>query len=655
MTSTAMVMRDTDVAVTSSIHSATSLNPLGLQQSLGTTFTERADDVRAFVASAWKGAEETETGLDPSWSYLRSNGYKIAFSHSLNCFMGGLISVNLLVMCFEVNDKAQSRVEGKTENPVYWQLELMFVTVYVFEVMLGIFALHLDYFRSVWRAVDFALVMVSAVDLIISKHGLVLPSVQLVRILRIVRISRAVRIMMRFPELRSIVRGFISAVMTMVWGFSMIVLLLLLFALLSVELIHDNLDTIDFADGNWCAEAFSSVWKTFLMLFQGLVAGDSWGQCTLPVIVAQPAMFIVFASVLVCVQLGLTNLILSTIVDSATVSREKDQQFAMAKRRKEEEECIEKLLDWVRILDTDRSGEISFDELVQGYEANPAIRTVLKMLDIDRDDLLELFCLMDTDNSERVSYKEFVDCIRKSENQDMRVQMMFMKLQLTDIATALTKELRMLVKVVREESRQAQDHTSTCKVTSQAQLVVAQWNDRGLSDTVDFGMDSGVIDKNGSTSASSVGDGSAIRGTETDCKVPPFEDEVAPELVRILGTSTPTMHTIRPFFPIETLRNSTSECPNTLESDSGDESVMLRVSASSPSNWHRDCCRADSNDSDHHVGVVRDSSPLYFSPSWRGTSIDDARCKAKGNDASLHESSHAPVLGSAGCHGVTTI
>eukprot|EP00971_Amphidinium_carterae_P015120 298670-Amphidinium_carterae.1 len=44
--------------------------------------------------------------------------------------------------------------------------------------------------------------------------------------------------------------------------------------------------------------------KATLIFFQTMVAGDSWGHCTISIINKHPATFLVFASALISVQLG---------------------------------------------------------------------------------------------------------------------------------------------------------------------------------------------------------------------------------------------------------------------------------------------------------------------------------------------------------------
>eukprot|EP00927_Polykrikos_kofoidii_P023899 TRINITY_DN21854_c0_g1_i1.p1 TRINITY_DN21854_c0_g1~~TRINITY_DN21854_c0_g1_i1.p1 ORF type:complete len:685 (-),score=104.97 TRINITY_DN21854_c0_g1_i1:26-2044(-) len=402
---------------------------------LSSRASQKVNHIRQTVAASWEAFEPDVPNA--TWDWPRHVAYRISFHPYFNGYMGLLIIGNLIMMCFEVEDTSHARMEGREPDQLFWKLDVAFVATYVLEIGLRVYVQRCNYFRCPCQVFDFALVVLSLSDFIISRFHLELPNFPLLRIVRIARLSRAVRIMVRFPELHNIIKGFVSAMMAMIWGFAMIVLLLLIFAVVSVEMLHDKQHTIEFEDGSWCREAFVSVWKVFLMFFQNLVAGDSWGKCAIPVILAQPGMFVIFAAALVCVQLGFTNLILSSIVESAATCRQEDLQLSAARRKKEEFACVQRLSEWTRLMDTDGSGEITIEEFLEGYDSIPAVKILLQVLDIERDDLSQLFCLMDKDGSGKLSYEEFMNCIKKAEAQDLRVQMMVLKLQVSDIARML--------------------------------------------------------------------------------------------------------------------------------------------------------------------------------------------------------------------------
>merc|ERR1719498_2136258 len=113
----------------------------------------------------------------------------------------------------------------------------------------------------------------------------------------------------------------------MFWGFVMIIVLLCLFSVLCVEVVHPISLRIH-KDNEYCIHAFATVWHCMLMFFQTLVAGDSWGRCTLPIIKEDWWAFLIFSAAVISVQLGFMNLILAVIVERAAEAKEEDEEAA---------------------------------------------------------------------------------------------------------------------------------------------------------------------------------------------------------------------------------------------------------------------------------------------------------------------------------------
>eukprot|EP00927_Polykrikos_kofoidii_P081724 TRINITY_DN794_c0_g1_i1.p1 TRINITY_DN794_c0_g1~~TRINITY_DN794_c0_g1_i1.p1 ORF type:complete len:623 (-),score=83.40 TRINITY_DN794_c0_g1_i1:157-1986(-) len=403
--------------------------------------------------------------IDPNWGFVR-RAIHMAVSHeTFKGCISFLIIAHIATMSIEVEHLAASHMSRMPPNPVFRRLELFFQVSYTAEISMRIFVQRWDYFRIRWQLVDFTIVMLAWVDLALClMFDFAVPNAHVLRILRIVRILRAVRLMARFPELNCMIRGFASAVKSMFWGFLMIVLLLLAFAIVSVELLYDKAGDVGFDEDSWCADVITSVWKTFLMFFQGLVAGDSWGACTLPVIVWQPGMFVIFSGALVCVQLGFTNLILSSIVDCAQKNRDEDVKVLAQRKRQQVEESIQKLQDIISSIDSDKSGDITIEEWLAGYDNRDEMKLHMNMFDLDRMDLVQLFTWMDADRSGTLSYNEFIRFISKSETQDLRVQMMILKLQMSNVSRTVTEEMSSLVNMMSEIV--GIDRTSGCSLRS---------------------------------------------------------------------------------------------------------------------------------------------------------------------------------------------
>merc|ERR1712151_1474807 len=129
------------------------------------------------------------------------------------------------------------------------------------------------------------------------------------------------------------VSGLVSTLKAIVWAFFLIFGLLILWAIMSVELLGPlNRDVTD--SGYYekvgcerCPRAFSTVWNTVLTYYQMYVCGDSWGELALPMIEQYPVSLVVFSGITFTVVLGLMNLVLAVIVDVAVKAQNNDAEL----------------------------------------------------------------------------------------------------------------------------------------------------------------------------------------------------------------------------------------------------------------------------------------------------------------------------------------
>eukprot|EP00931_Biecheleriopsis_adriatica_P094949 TRINITY_DN6857_c1_g1_i1.p1 TRINITY_DN6857_c1_g1~~TRINITY_DN6857_c1_g1_i1.p1 ORF type:complete len:415 (-),score=58.38 TRINITY_DN6857_c1_g1_i1:38-1192(-) len=218
----------------------------------------------------------------------------------------------------------------------------------------------------------------------------------------------------------------------MLWGFVLIAIMLLIWSVLAVELVYETAQ-IAHEQNSKCHEVFGSIPSAFMWFFQSMVAGDSFGACAIPIINEQPWSLIIFASALITIQLGFTNLILAVIVERASESREANIQDKAKQIQLEKEQAAVSFADMCSDMDLDSSGKISLTELTSAFEQIPEFRACLISLGIDQIKLKKLFGLVDTDGSGDISFEELADFMHSSQKDDLKQQMMVLSLRVEDI------------------------------------------------------------------------------------------------------------------------------------------------------------------------------------------------------------------------------
>jgi len=221
----------------------------------------------------------------------------------------------------------------------------------------------------------------------------------------------------------------------------LMVAMLIVFAIVAVELLQTQNKKMYIDQGleeDDCFEALSSVARATILFFQTLVVSDAWGKCTLPLILNHPIYSIpILCGAFVVIQFGVTNLILSVVVQAADRECEADREMKMKEQKKMQVKAAKRIGQLFAGMDTDENGELTVHELMEGYDEDPRVRHAFEQLGVHRDDVEDCFHLMDIDNSGSLSAMEFSSNLHKAEVLDLRMQMMMLKLQLSKIANAV--------------------------------------------------------------------------------------------------------------------------------------------------------------------------------------------------------------------------
>jgi len=384
------------------------------------------------------------------WHPVRRRAARFLDHRFFDAAIGIVISLNVVAMIVETNANAeciQSSCAASTGVDEFFIINMIFLFLYTIETTLRLYVHRFTFWCNFWNLLDFFVVAIGYIDLLSlfqSDTKSSLPDPKTLKIFRMLRMARVLRFIGLFPALQGIVRGFACAMMAMFWGVVTISALLLMFSILAVELVYPYSKDMTFVNP-WCQDAFGSVQSALIYFFQTVLVGDSWGECVVPL--AQNHHWFVFAFfsiAFVSVQLGLMNLILTAIVDEANYAHECDTEARCREMKQTEMKLIQQLGPIFRSIDADQSGSLSLQELLEAFDTNSRLQKILKLLNIDRLALADLFVLMDADSSGSINYEEFVTTMHDAQVQDSRVQMMKIKLQNSYTAFAvrnLTKDL----------------------------------------------------------------------------------------------------------------------------------------------------------------------------------------------------------------------
>jgi len=291
-------------------------------------------------------------------------------------------------------------------NPMFRVLDTTFLFMYILELMLR-FTAH-GIFRALnnsWVRFDACLVLFGSVDFVAfltTSNSGQLKQLLLFRILRCAKIVRVFRLMANFRVLWLLTQGLLHSIPTLLWTFVIISLLIYMYSILAMELIQPD-TRLGASYNDVVEEQFSSLPYCALTLLQGLTL-DSVGSIYRPLILGKPVLVLYFLSFIFLVSIALMNLVTAIMVESSLRQAEDDREAKLVADLEQRSKLIENLRRTFMDLDSDESGTLSLQELLQAStEVKEALSQVVNM-----HDLSEIFCALDFDGSGKIDISEFV-------------------------------------------------------------------------------------------------------------------------------------------------------------------------------------------------------------------------------------------------------
>jgi len=231
----------------------------------------------------------------------------------------------------------------------------------------------------------------------------------------------------------------------MMWGTVMLVLFLLALSVFAVMFIHPlNAEIEESGAYEGCARcgvAFASVTASCLTFIQQILAGDSWGQVTIPIIEAYPITAVYFLFVFMCISMAIMNMILGVVVDAMLQARKEFEADLAAESMMTKMELQNHLLEICQDMDADGSGVLTFEELISGYENFETFRNTLAELGCDKEELAVVWVSMDSDKSGTVTFPEFCTQLYNMKTSDTSYMLAYIKHNISIIKEEMLQKL----------------------------------------------------------------------------------------------------------------------------------------------------------------------------------------------------------------------
>jgi len=106
------------------------------------------------------------------------------------------------------------------------------------------------------------------------------------------------------------------------------------------------------------------------------------------------------------------------------------------------------LLQMCKDMDQDGTGDLTYEEIVEGFDKNEAFRDVLSEMDIGEEDLAVLWTILDSDKSGNVSSEEFVSHCYRMKLSDTQFMLAYIKYYITVIKDKICDDMARMEKAM---------------------------------------------------------------------------------------------------------------------------------------------------------------------------------------------------------------
>jgi voltage-gated sodium channel len=327
-----------------------------------------------------------------------------------NTYFNLAITVAIMANCVLMGVEADYG-QGETiqDRLVYFVCESISLIVFFVEMLMRQNQLGWDYFIDPWNVFDYVLMVLNAMDVVISltrkPEANMSANLKLAKIFRVLRLMRVSRHIRGLKMLEMLFQGFLNSLRTLGWMFLLLLMMVYIAALTVASLCADIPNISErwrFAD-----QYVGSVAKTLWTMIQILTL-DNWAtDIGRPLGEVSPLSLSVAIIMIIITSLGSLKLVISVMVRQMQEIAELGEEATKALLDKTENEILMSMAEEFAEADVDEYGEVTLDEFRRMLNKESLVMK-LRLLGIQAAEAESLFSIMDADDSGSVSPEEFV-------------------------------------------------------------------------------------------------------------------------------------------------------------------------------------------------------------------------------------------------------
>lgn len=384
------------------------------------------------------------------------------------CMTGTAILLNSIVIGWETDEGVRAAVADQQDPGSFGLVNNMFTAFFVVELTTRILGEQCWFFVGPewkWNLFDCVLVFHSLIQEVL--EGANMSFARILRAVRMVRAARIIRVLRFFHELRRMVCSIMASMMSLLWAFVLLVLIMYLVAICFCQAVTTYLK-----GENLHAEAvegieqwYSSLTMAIFSLMLSISGGADWYDICFPLTKISPIYTIAYLLYVFFVIFGVLNVLVGVFLASAAELLDKDiiVQSEMMKNNAQ----MKEMLSLFEEIDSNNTGTISWVEF-QSYLQDEKAQAFFQYNCFDTSDPHALFTLMDVNGDDAVDSQEFIMAMMKIKGQAKGSDM----LSLVQESTAAKEKLQQLMYATQaQQAKNDEDMSRILRAVSESHSV----------------------------------------------------------------------------------------------------------------------------------------------------------------------------------------
>ncbi|CAJ1351664.1 unnamed protein product [Effrenium voratum] len=347
-------------------------------------------------------------------SFLQSNRYEM--------FMATILCVNVVCMALELQFVGTQSgcllgmVEGDVPNSEHWTLfflvvDGLFNIIYASDVLIRIFFLRRDFFRSWMSYLDMAVSTTALIEYSVY-YTMTLPvNPVLFRLLRLGKLARAIRMVQMTSMLASLqllVKCLSASISMLFWSFCLLTFIQIVAGLTISTLVRDFIDDTgaNLQEREQVYLYFGTFTRTCLTMFEILFA--NWAPACRALVESVSEWFSLFFLLYRCILgFAILNVVNAVFVQQTMKTASSDEELAFKQKEKDIAMYTRKVKKLFQTMDQSGDGSLNLAEFAKLVKS-PKLKFWMSQLELEYHDLLSLFEFLDNGDGE-ITLMEFIE------------------------------------------------------------------------------------------------------------------------------------------------------------------------------------------------------------------------------------------------------